>query len=57
MKTLELLAKSEPLEPNQVNKALGISSNPSHVYVDIVEHCKVTPPPPDWDGRYIMTEK
>ncbi len=54
---VQLLERSLPLEPNQPNKKTGISSNPSLVYLDIVRHAQASPPPPDWDGRYVMTEK
>ncbi|WP_158277404.1 adenylate/guanylate cyclase domain-containing protein [Opitutus sp. ER46] len=52
-----LLEQSGRLEPNQPGRDGGVGTNPSLVYVDIVRHCQVEPPPPDWDGRYVMKEK
>jgi hypothetical protein len=34
-----------------------VKSNPSLVYLGIVEQCRVEPPPADWDGTYVMKEK
>jgi hypothetical protein len=34
-----------------------VKTNPSLTYLDRIEHYKLEPPPPDWDGRYVMTEK
>jgi hypothetical protein len=31
--------------------------NPSLVYLGMVEQCRHQPPPAEWDGRYVMTEK
>jgi hypothetical protein len=35
----------------------GVVSNPSLVYLDIVQHAKHEPPPADWNGDYVMKEK
>jgi len=34
-----------------------VKTNPSLVYIHITEVYKAEPPPPDWDGVYVMTEK
>jgi adenylate cyclase len=50
-----LLRRSAELEPNQPGE--GISTNLSTVYLKIVKETQARPPPPNWDGRYVMTEK
>jgi adenylate cyclase len=52
-----LFRKSAEMEPNQPGKTPGVSKNPSLVYLDIVDDYKDEPPPPEWDGVYVMTEK
>lgn len=54
---IALFKQSAMLEPNQPGVTPGVSSNPSLVYIKITEQYKVEPPPPDWDGVYVMTEK
>jgi len=54
---LACFAQSMPLEPNIPGKTSGISSNPSLVYSELVQHYKVEPPPEGWDGTYVMKEK
>jgi adenylate cyclase len=49
--------KSAELEPNQPGKTPGVKTNPSLVYIDIVERYKIDPPVADWNGVYVMTEK
>jgi adenylate cyclase len=50
-------ARSVELEPNQPGRTPGVKTNPSLVYIARTELYKVNPPPEDWDGRYVMTEK
>ncbi|MFA6287768.1 MAG: adenylate/guanylate cyclase domain-containing protein [Opitutaceae bacterium] len=52
-----LFKQSLPLEPNQPGVTPGVSSNPSLVYMDIINHYKAEPPPENWDGVYVMKEK
>ena len=52
-----LFNQSAALEPNQPGKTPGVKTNPSLVYVGIAEHYKVEPPPANWEGVYVMTEK
>ncbi len=54
---MERFRQSAPLEPNQPGRTPGAKTNPSLEYQRIVERCRVEPPPPDWDGRYVMTDK
>jgi len=55
---LELFAKSRELEPNVPGVTPGVVSNPSLVYLEkVVPEAIETPPPEDWDGRYVMKEK
>ena len=54
---MALFARSALLEPNQLSADSGISSNPSLVYLKIVEQYRRIPPAPDWDGVYVMSEK
>lgn len=54
---LSRFAKSAALEPQQSDRAAGIITNPSLVYLDIVARCQAMPPPEDWGGVYIMDEK
>jgi adenylate cyclase len=49
--------RSADLEPNPSGKTVGGASNPSLVYLDIIEHYQIEPPAPDWDGVYIMKGK
>jgi adenylate cyclase len=50
-------ARSAQLEPNQPASNMGVASNPSLVYLDIVEDMAAHPPPEDWDGVYLMRSK
>ncbi len=52
-----LFKRSAELEPNQPGKTPGVSSNPSQVFIKIAAHYAAEPPPPDWDGVYVMKEK
>lgn len=45
------------LEPNIPEQTPGVPSNPSLVYLGIVEHYQGEPPPADWAGVYVMKEK
>jgi adenylate cyclase len=54
---LALFRRSAALEPNAPGQTPGVTSNPSLVYLGIVEHYKSDPPPADWDGVYVMKEK
>ena len=54
---LALFRKSAELEPNVPGRTPGVASNPSLVYLEIANHCKVESPPEIWDGVYIMKEK
>ncbi len=53
---LALFRRSAKLEPHQPGTP-GITGNPSGVYLEIVEHCKLEPPGANWDGTYLMKEK
>lgn len=52
-----LFERSRELEPLQPGIAPGVLSNPSLVYLELVAEAKANPPPPEWDGRYVMKEK
>ncbi|MBI5382277.1 MAG: adenylate/guanylate cyclase domain-containing protein [Opitutae bacterium] len=52
-----LFTQSQRLEPNIPGQTPGVVSNPSLVYLDIAAHYRDDPPPPDWDGVYVMKEK
>ena len=54
---LALLRQSASLEPNQPGVTAGMSSNPSLIYIDIVQRYLVSPPPADWEGEYVMSVK
>jgi adenylate cyclase len=54
---IAMFKQSVDLEPNQPGKTPGVKTNPSLVYIGIAEHYKVEPPPANWDGVYVMTEK
>jgi len=54
---LALFRQCVPLEINQPGKTPGVKTNPSLVYIGITEDYKTTPPPENWDGVYVMTEK
>ncbi len=51
------LEQSKEIEPNQPGVTPGVSKNPSTVYLDIVAGYRANPPPADWDGVHVMTEK
>lgn len=53
-KAFEASSKLETLQPNE---APGVKNNPSLVYQQIIRDTAITPPPPEWDGVYIMTNK
>ena len=52
-----LFQRSAALEPNQPGRTPGVKSNPSLVFLDLVARYAAEPPPPEWDGAYVMTEK
>ena len=52
-----LFMQSAELEPNQPGTAPGVKTNPSLVYIVRAERYQSEPPPANWDGRYVMTEK
>jgi adenylate cyclase len=52
-----LFQRSAALEPNVPRRTPGVTSNPSLVYLDIVGNYKISPPPADWDGVYVMKGK
>ena len=52
-----LFRRSAELEPNRPGFTPGVKTNPSLVYLGIVEQYRAEPPPPDWDGVYVMKEK
>jgi adenylate cyclase len=52
-----LFEQSAGLEPNQPGRTPGVKTNPSREYLRIVAAFKAEPPAPDWDGRFVMTEK
>jgi adenylate cyclase len=55
---LAFFAKSRELEVNVPGRTPGVSSNPSLTYIEkVVPEAMEEPPPPDWDGRYVMKEK
>ena len=54
---IALFRQSQALEPNQPGKTPGVKTNPSLVYIAITEGYKEEPPPTDWNGVYVMTEK
>lgn len=53
----DFFLRSAELEPNGAMKAAGVRSNPSTIYLEIIEHYRLNPPKPDWDGVYVMAEK
>jgi adenylate cyclase len=54
---IALFRQSAEHEPNQPGKTPGVRTNPSLVYIDITEGYRREPPPADWNGAYVMTEK
>lgn len=49
--------RSQLLESNIPGRAAGVATNPSLVYLGLVEHFRREPPPENWNGEYVMTEK
>ncbi len=54
---IALFRQSEVLEVNGPGRTTGARYNPSLIYIGIAEGYRAEPPPPDWDGVYVMTEK
>ena len=54
---LALFQQSAALEVNQPGVTPGVSSNPSLVYIGLVQYYQLNPPPADWSGEYVMTVK
>ena len=54
---LKKFEQSASLEPYKPGQDAGVQSNPSLVYQRIVTNMAASPPPDDWDGTYVMTEK
>jgi len=54
---IEGFKRSVELEPNQPGKTPGVKSNPSLVYIGIAQQYAASPPPANWEGVYVMTEK
>jgi adenylate cyclase len=54
---MRLFMQCVELEPNQPGRTPGVKTNPSLVYIARIKHYQADPPPKDWDGRYVMTEK
>ncbi len=53
----ELFTRSAALEPAMPRRDPGIISNPSLVYLGLVDEYSRQPPPADWNGVYQMKEK
>lgn len=53
----EFFTRSAVLESNQPDRTPGVTSNPSLVYLRILDDYSRQPPPADWDGVYQMKEK
>lgn len=49
--------RSAGLEPNLPGRTPGVRKNPSFVYLEKVAEYSRQPPPPDWDGVFVMKEK
>ncbi|MEO6245001.1 MAG: adenylate/guanylate cyclase domain-containing protein [Opitutaceae bacterium] len=49
--------RSGAVEPNQPGRTAGVTNNPSLVFTELAQKYLADPPPPDWDGTYVMTEK
>jgi adenylate cyclase len=56
-KARECFERAATLESLQPGRDVGVHANPSMVYQDIVRAMAAKPPPEDWDGTYVMTEK
>ena len=48
---------SAALEPRAPGRVPGVKSNPSLVQLALVERFTREPPPAEWDGTHVMTEK
>lgn len=44
-------------EPHQPDPAAGIKTNPSLVFLQLARAAAISPPPADWTGVQVMTEK
>lgn len=44
-------------EPHQPDLAAGIKTNPSLIFLQLARAALVSPPPPEWTGVQVMTEK
>ncbi len=52
-----LFTKSAGLECNVLRESPDGSRNPSGFYLGLVEQFRANPPPPNWNGDYVMGEK
>ncbi len=49
--------RSEQLEPCRPGRDPGVHGNPSLVYLELTANFRADPPPEDWNGVHVMTEK
>jgi adenylate cyclase len=54
---LACFQRSEALEPLRPGEAPGVTNNPSLVFQNLVRQAMANPPPADWDGTYVMSDK
>ena len=54
---IALFRQSAALEPNFPGRTAGVISNPSMIYIERAGAYKIAPPPENWDGAYVMSEK
>ena len=52
-----LFERSLPLEPLGPGRTKGVKTNPSLLYIDFCREFAAEPPPPEWNGVHVMTEK
>jgi adenylate cyclase len=54
---VKLFRESADLEPNQPGKTLGVTTNPSHFYLENIARLQAEPPAVAWDATIVMKEK
>ena len=52
-----IFKKCTEIEEHRPGHTPGVKTNPSLVYLEIIEEFRSEPPGPDWDGSYEMKEK
>ena len=56
-RAISLFQQSAQIEPNQIDKKVGVKTNPSQIMIKRCREMSENPPAPDWNGVYVMESK